>query len=128
MKIPGFRSKTPWKMALAGFCYGLVLMVAVIAIINPSSPPTDATTIEAEHDEVSAAFWGQQFVKQSIKSPGTAKFPPTATALALGEGRYLYQAYVDAQNNLGGTIRSNFKCYVKYDNGNWECESLEFLE
>jgi hypothetical protein len=37
MKLFGYRSKTPWKMALATFSYGLVLMIIVIAIINPSS-------------------------------------------------------------------------------------------
>ena len=37
MKLFGYRSKTPWKMALATFTYGLVLLIIVIAIINPSS-------------------------------------------------------------------------------------------
>ena len=37
MKLFGYRSKTPWKMALATFTYGLVLMIIVIAFINPSS-------------------------------------------------------------------------------------------
>lgn len=37
MKLFGYRSKKPWKMALATFTYGLVLMIVVIAIINPSS-------------------------------------------------------------------------------------------
>lgn len=36
--IPGFRSRTPWKMVLASFVYALVLMVIVIAVINPTSP------------------------------------------------------------------------------------------
>ncbi len=36
-KIPGFRSGKPWKMALAGFVYGLFLLIIVIAIIDPST-------------------------------------------------------------------------------------------
>lgn len=35
--IPGFRSRTPWKMALASFVYVVVLMIIVITIVNPSS-------------------------------------------------------------------------------------------
>lgn len=37
MKIIGYRSKKPWKMAMATFFYGLVLMVIVIAVIDPST-------------------------------------------------------------------------------------------
>lgn len=47
MKIYGFRSKTTWKMALAGFAYGLVAMVIVIAIIDPSSEAPNTTQVPA---------------------------------------------------------------------------------
>lgn len=47
MKIPGFRTRTPWKMALASFFYTLVLGFIVIAIIDPSpAPPPVELTVE----------------------------------------------------------------------------------
>jgi len=50
--IPGFRSRTPWKMALAGFVYAVVLMVIVIAIINPSSEtPMRDTSLPSASNE-----------------------------------------------------------------------------
>lgn len=42
IKILGYRSKTPWKMGIATFIYGLVIVVVIIAIIDPSSEPTSA--------------------------------------------------------------------------------------
>lgn len=38
-KIPGFRSGKAWKMALAGFVYGVVVLVVIFAVIDP---PKDA--------------------------------------------------------------------------------------
>ncbi|MGF7049099.1 hypothetical protein J2T13_003607 [Paenibacillus sp. DS2015] len=46
MKIFGFRSKKKWKMFLASITYAFILMVIVIAIIDPSSEKT-ATPDEA---------------------------------------------------------------------------------
>jgi hypothetical protein len=125
MKIPGFRSKTPWKMAVASFSYALILMVIIIAIIDPSSPTP--TTPEPEHDAVTATFWAQEFVKQSLKSPDSAKFPSVSKAIDLGDGRYFYDAYVDSQNSFGASVRTNFQCWVKYVGPQkWECENLKF--
>ncbi|WP_088105226.1 hypothetical protein [Halalkalibacter urbisdiaboli] len=54
MKLVGFRSKKPWKMGCAGFFYAFVLLVIVIAIIDPSTEenaePASAD-VEAEEPE-----------------------------------------------------------------------------
>lgn len=51
VRVVGFRSKTPWRMALATFVYGMVLMVIVIAIINPSS---EDDLVMQENDPIKA--------------------------------------------------------------------------
>lgn len=47
MKIPGFRSKTNWKMGLATLVYGFIALFIIIAIIDPSSEEV-AGDVEAE--------------------------------------------------------------------------------
>lgn len=54
LKIPGYRSKTPWKMGVATFVYALILMIIVIAIIDPSSEET-AQTGNKQVDKVGQA-------------------------------------------------------------------------
>jgi hypothetical protein len=47
MKIPGYRSRKGWKMGLATFGYGFILLVIIIAIIDPSTEEA-AAPVEAE--------------------------------------------------------------------------------
>lgn len=51
MKLLGYRSKTGWKMGLATFVYGFILLFIVIAIIDPSSEEIASESIEAEETE-----------------------------------------------------------------------------
>ena len=56
----------------------------------------------------------QALVLRSLKSPSTAKFPPTLYATGysydVDQGTASFVSYVDAQNAFGATIRSSFKC------------------
>ncbi|EEG78122.1 hypothetical protein [Dethiobacter alkaliphilus] len=50
-KLPGFRSGTPWKMAVGGFFYALLLMVIVIAVIDPSSEEAASEPPQAQEPQ-----------------------------------------------------------------------------
>jgi hypothetical protein len=66
MKIPGYRSKKGWKMALATFGYGFILLVIIIAIIDPSTEET-ATPVTAEAEvELSDEELAQQIVVDNL--------------------------------------------------------------
>ena len=46
MKFFGYRSKKPWKMILATFTYALLLMIVVIAFIDPSSDKNNVVDVD----------------------------------------------------------------------------------
>lgn len=50
-----------------------------------------------------------------LRAPGTADYPfgHVATVQAMGENRYRLSSYVDAQNALGGEVRTPFVCVVE---------------
>jgi len=48
MKILGFRSKTNWKMGLATFVYGIIAVIVMLIIIDPSSEEVTVDEVEAK--------------------------------------------------------------------------------
>lgn len=54
----------------------------------------------------------EEFVKQKLKSPGTATFPGTYERFnhiaKTGAKEYVIKSWVDSQNSFGGTVRTNF--------------------
>jgi ribosomal protein L40E len=78
-----------------------------------------------------AYIMSQQFVKEILKSPRSAKFPwyDNSFVTDLGDGRYVVYAYVDAQNAYGAMMRTKYMCTIKYTgNDNWRCIGVEMLE
>jgi hypothetical protein len=64
----------------------------------------------------------QQFVKQELKAPGTAKFrnffedDGEVTVTHTGD-EYTVVSSVDAENSFGASLRSNFRCVVTHVSG-----------
>ena len=53
MKIPGFRTKTGWKMGIAGFFYALIIMVLVFSSsFDPTPVPGDPDFIGPVQHEI----------------------------------------------------------------------------
>jgi hypothetical protein len=74
----------------------------------------------------------QNFVKDRLKSPGSAKFEwitePACTIEKNGV-EYRISSWVDSQNTLGAMIRTRFFGIVRQiDKDNWELLALEFEE
>ncbi|MCE0981696.1 hypothetical protein [Pseudomonas monteilii] len=61
----------------------------------------------------------QNFVKQRLKSPESAKFPYVnergVNVFADGNCGFSVSAYVDSQNGFGAMIRSNYQAAISYD-------------
>lgn len=66
----------------------------------------------------------EQFVKDQLKSPGSAKF--TGASASTGGSTYTVTGDVDAQNSFGGLLRSHYTCVVRLDDQakEWRLVSL----
>jgi hypothetical protein len=102
-----------------------VVTTAAAAAAAPAAPAP-------EHDKIGAWVMAQQFVKDGLKSPGSADFGSVFgeyqkaddCVTDLGDGKYQVRGWVDAQNAFGATLRSNFTVTLKYvGGGNWQAVS-----
>lgn len=88
----------------------------------------DKTEYNQKHD---APLNARGFVKQRLKSPSTAKFPPTNTATVskTPNGTYIVSSYVDSQNGFGATIRTNWVAEIEYlPGGKVKLIDIAFIE
>jgi hypothetical protein len=84
-----------------------------------------------EADGVEAYVMCQGFVKDRLRAPGTAKFPPAARADVdeLAGNAWRVRAWVDAENAFGGEVRTDWECRVAYEGGGgWRLDGLEMEE
>lgn len=88
--------------------------------------------ISAEDSHYSdAALSARGFVKQRLKSPSTAEFPPTSTATVkkTPNGTFVVSSYVDSQNAFGATLRSSWVAEIRYLSGNKvELVDIQFID
>lgn len=84
---------------------------------------------KSEHSKATASVMAEEFVKNSLKSPSSAKFQwyDENQVEDLGDGKYKVTSYVDSQNSFGAMLRTNYVCTVKYiGNDKWSLEDLQF--
>ncbi|MDP2676917.1 MAG: hypothetical protein Q8O83_04495 [bacterium] len=76
-------------------------------------------------DEIELHIQAQEFVKQGLKAPSTAKFPvlPYDTS-ADGNGLYKVDSYVDSQNSFGAMIRSDWTVLMRLSGETWTLERM----
>lgn len=82
-----------------------------------------------EHSEVAARVFCQYVVKNSLRSPATAKFAGYRETAAQhrGGGEYEVISHVDSQNGFGALIRTKYYCHVQFDGkGSWDLIDLNF--
>jgi len=76
----------------------------------------------------------EDFVKNRLKSPSTAKFPGVFDGRQdhvtyLGNQKYRIISYVDSQNSFGAMIRTRFVAEIEQvSKDKWRLNSLEFLQ
>lgn len=84
-------------------------------ILYRDTPEPTAPSVGSE-----AAAWTacERFVTERLKAPASAEFSGFDTEIDdLGDGHYIVSGYVDAENSLGATVRSNYVCEVEHETG-----------
>lgn len=113
-----------WVVAIALF------VLVGLAVSHSDSPENAARREEVNRcgDRISAAVMAEQFVKDQIKTPATAKFPwGVGDTVMLECGRYRVRSYVDAQNSFGALVRTKYEAVVVHKGGKtWGLQSLTF--
>ncbi len=93
---------------------------------------SNAEKSKPEYSKLDAWVMARQFVKQQLKSPGTASFGKLLGESQsydrqcedLGNATYRCHGWVDAQNSFGANLRNNWAIKLKYV-GNKEWRAIE---
>lgn len=111
---------------------GIVVILVAAAMVGycslrDSKGSSSATPVseaqKPKHDKISAWVMAQEFVKDGLKSPGSADFgsvfknpQSSETAVTdLGGGKYMVRGWVDSQNSFGAVVRNEFVLRLHYD-------------
>lgn len=103
------------KKATIGGCSILIVFALILFFIVKSCISPDETEIRAK-EEKAAFYSSQEYVKQNIKSPSTAKFPPydKSYVTRFNDSTYVVKSYLDAQNGFGAMLRANYSCIILF--------------
>ena len=92
-------------------------------LATPSDPVVEPTPVAAVTADATVAWvMSKQFVKQQLKSPGSADFgspfsgdfqQPAERCKVLEDGAWKCSGWVDAQNELSAKIRADFVVTIK---------------
>lgn len=103
----------------------LVLAAIIMSAIAKHGGSNSASPAQTRRYE--ACNIAEQFVRESLKSPGSAKFQPCSDR-TVSDGPVLWNVsgYVDSQNGFGALLRSNYRVTVSYQGGTqWHLESID---
>ena len=92
---------------------------AACGILISADGPSQAST---DHDAKRVC---QDFVKDRLKSPGSAEFSDVAVSHVVDD--YTVTGAVDSQNLFGAVVRNTFTCQVRSDGDQWRLTSLTGL-
>lgn len=109
-----------------------IVVVVVLAAFGSKKSDSDNPAPAGTKDHSAMAFtMCKEFVKGSLKSPGSAKFrnefeeDGEVTVSGYGDGPFVVRSSVDSQNGFGALLRSNFVCTVSYTgDDNWKLDDL----
>jgi hypothetical protein len=119
---------------------GFLVMLAMCATLIDSSDNASKTTSKPktswkqEDNSTMAYIMMEDFVKQKLKSPSTAKFPGVFDGKAdhikyLRNQEYRIVSWVDSQNAFGATIRTRFIGEIQQiSKDEWQLNSLNFSQ
>lgn len=101
---------------------GAACLVLALAGCGDTSEIEQQVDAKIEREDAERVCKG--FVKERLKSPGSAEFETTATGKA---GSYTVVGTVDSENGFGALIRNDFTCSVKLDGDTWHLKDLSGL-
>jgi len=88
------------------------------------------STPSSSSEDLLAYNYAEDFVKQRLKSPDSAKFPgiwdgKRDHVTKLGNREYRINSYVDSQNGFGAMLRTNWSCIIFFKGDNVGYRELE---
>lgn len=128
--------KSEKKYGIRHFIFGSVIFIISFVMFfggnngnNPSSQTQQIPTQKQDEtlDDIGAYLQGQYYIKQILKSPATASFPPLALLVRrLNDNRYEVVSYVDSQNSFGALLRTSWNVVFQYQNEKTYLEKMIF--
>jgi len=98
--------------------FGIIFIFILFITLLPSSPGSNSKNLEAY-------VYSQQTIELQLKTPGTANFPAFEDSFVNQSGNiYTINSYVDSENSFGASIRSHYKCILRYENDIFFVESV----
>jgi hypothetical protein len=106
----------------------LIVIAAIVAAgIGLSLIPGGSDSSGA--DQYGAQVMCENFIKDQLKSPGSADFSNETTTMGATDKLWEVAGDVDAENSFGASLRSHFTCVVRYTPSDeyWHLVSLTGL-
>jgi len=90
------------------------------------TPSPESVNETHELGAIEVYVQAQQFVKQTLKAPSTARFPLDPIHVGTdGNGLYQAEGYVDAENSFGAPIRSHWMLNMRPVGDKWMLETMQ---
>jgi hypothetical protein len=107
----------------------VISVIIFVFIAFGSSDSDDSSSSDYSSEDLLAYIYAEDYVKQRLRSPSTAKFPGVWDGKAdhiskVGEREYFIRSYVDSQNGFGAMIRTNWSCKMIFVGERAKCEDL----
>jgi hypothetical protein len=121
----------------------IAAIFVILFIIGVATTETDETVStekqeEKKNEEIETNKFGafnasQEFIKQTLKAPGTAKFAKSwdedvKMIYEPGTGNYITYIWVDAQNSYGALLRNNFKVTLKLSDDKQQWKLIDIVQ
>lgn len=102
----GFRA-WPWTVQVLVIVVGLFVILGIVTAIvgGGNDEPVSSNTSVRRFELCGLA---EQFVKDRLKAPSTAKFQSCEDRSVSGAGPYTVRGWVDSENSFGAMLRSNY--------------------
>lgn len=74
-------------------------------------------------DDATAEVMCQDFVKDQLKAPGSAKFSEERADEPF-DGEWKVTGVVDSENGFGALLRAEYTCRMTHDDGEWTADEV----
>ena len=98
----------------------IIFAIILIAFISCSASFSKSVNDNKNKPKTSSAIGAgvmcEEFVKKKLNAPSTAKFSQQKYREATSiENKYIVTGFVEAENRLGGTVGTQYRCDISYD-------------
>jgi hypothetical protein len=120
-----FRDRRTIALVVGGF----ILFMVLYSVVYSFSPfgTTRKQSGDLGKDEIGAKVACEELIKRDLKAPSTASFSGAGETRIeyLGGGTHTVRGWVDAQNSLGASTRSQYVCEVtRTRDDRWQRETI----